>query len=98
MGNIKFNYFVDKFVEGFHTYTSDYFPTTYRRYVQKLDDANQFSPGQEITDKEIFAIKQMLNQNAIPNSKLSPDIVKYVNKMIYINLLPYDVKIKDICR
>ena len=27
--NVKFNYFVDKFVEGYHTFTPDYFPTTY---------------------------------------------------------------------
>ena len=93
----KFNYFVDKFVEGYHTYTPDYFSTTYRRYIQKLDLNNQFSPGKEIVEKEIFAIKQILNKNLIPNSKLSPDIVKFVNKMIYVNLLPYDIKINDIC-
>lgn len=97
LANPKFNYFVDKFTEGYHTDIPDYFSTTYRRYIQKIDEANQFSPGNEITNKEIFAIKQMLNDNAIPNSKLSPDIVKSVNKMIYINLLPYNVKIRDIC-
>ncbi len=95
--NTKFNYFVDKFVEGYHTDIPEYFSTTYRRYIQKVDLENDFSPNKEITAKEILAIKNMLNENMIPNDKFSPDILKFVNKQIYINLVPYDIKIRDIC-
>lgn len=97
LDNAKFNYFVDKFTEGFHREIPDYFTTTYKRYIQKLDENNQFSPGEEITEKEVFAVKKMLNENQISNSKLSADIVRFANKMIYLNLLPYYTKIKDIC-
>jgi hypothetical protein len=98
LSNVKFNYFVDKFTAGYHKQTPDYFPTTYKRYIQKLDINQEFSPGEGIINAEIFAIKKMLNENSITNSKLSPDIVKFVNRQIYINLLPYNVKIKDICK
>ena len=98
LNNSDFNYFIDKFVEGYHTDIPNYFEITYRKYIQKGKLGDNFSPNREITGKEVETIKDMLNKNLITNTKLSPDIVKFVNKQIYINLLPYNILIKDICK
>lgn len=97
--NIYLNYFINKFSpDEYAEGIVDYFPITYKRYIKGTEYGHYFSPEKEITSEEISTIHYILREMPPRNKIIPENLARDLNKLIYLNIVPYDVKLNEFCK